>query len=88
MRKMEYNGKQVDVAVIEFETTKAEQFSVHKLTDGTIIKVRHTVNEIVRVIDEYATNGEPIYLLTNVNVQPLSTARPENLKHTTTKFDA
>lgn len=78
MRKVEINGKLVDAEVMDFETIKHEQWSTYKLTDGTIVKSKLVMQEIVKLHGEYAANGEPIYQVT-AGTASTSEALPTNL---------
>ena len=74
---VDYQGKKVPGEVVDFDPP-AENFSNYELSDGTNIKLKTVLLEVVRVVGEYGPNGDPIYLFTAqqiININP-----PENLK--------
>jgi len=63
---------------IEFEAEGAERWTTYILGDGTQMKVKAVVADIVRIENEYAPNGDPLY---TVNAQiVVNTNSPENLR--------
>lgn len=56
-----YQGKNVKGDVIDFEAP-AENFSTYKLEDGTYVKLKTTLVEVVRLIGEYTVTGDPVYM--------------------------
>jgi hypothetical protein len=55
-----------------------EKFNVYDLDDGTQLRMRTTVTEIWRVIDEYDPEGNPFYVVKAQGT--LSVIAPEHLK--------
>ncbi len=55
-----------------------EHFNEYVVEDGTIIKVKLVVTEIVRVDDAYDAEGNPVYIVASANVTSVSA--PESLK--------
>ena len=74
---MPFEGQLVDADQLEFETEK-EPFSVYKLEDGTIIKLKTVLGNVSRLVDRYKPDGEPIYILA-VGGMPV-TEVPANLR--------
>ena len=54
-----------------------EAWSVYDLEDGTKLRVKPVVAEVQRVVGEYSSDGEPIYVVKTSLV--LSTRVPKNL---------
>ena len=65
--KVPYQGRQVDGKSVEFLTRK-EDFNEYQLTDGTILKIKMVVTRIIRLDEEKAPDGKPIYLIQSQNV--------------------
>lgn len=78
MRKVDYNGKQCDAIPIDFDTSVGEKWAIYKLEDKSEIRLKFEVIEIMKVIDEYQPNGEPVYLFTHTT--QLVTRAPDNLQ--------
>lgn len=67
MKKMyPFGNQQVAGEEIEFETEK-ESFNTYILHDGTRLKLKAVVGQIIR-LDAYNANGEPLYLVNASNV--------------------
>jgi len=47
---------------LDFESEK-EPWTVYKLEDGTVLKIRTILASASRLIDRYKPDGEPIYVL-------------------------
>ncbi len=76
-RKLKLGNDEVTAEVIEFEVER-ENWNTYILADGTNLKLKAVLAEVLRVDDRYAPNGDPLYI---VNANPvLSTAAPEHLK--------
>ncbi len=76
-RTVTYQGKDVQAEEVEFET-EHEGFNSYILGDGTRLKLKTVVLEIVRMDNEFNSAGEPIYL---VKAQQAVTAIvPDSLK--------
>jgi hypothetical protein len=77
MRKIKLGEKEVLAQEIGFETEK-ENWNIYLLEDGTTLKVKAVLAEVLRVQGEYAPNGDPIYI---INATPvLSSTSPEQLR--------
>jgi hypothetical protein len=57
-----FEGKTVEAERLDFEAEK-EPWSVYKLEDGTILRIRTVLGSAARLIDRYKPDGEPIYIL-------------------------
>ena len=75
-RKVNFQGQEVWGEEIEFETER-EGFNTYILHDGTKLKMKSVVSEILR-LDLHKPDGEPIYLINATNV--VSAVVAENLK--------
>ena len=76
-RKIKLGDDDVWAEEVEFETER-ESWNTYILQDGTTLKLKAVVAEVLRVEERWGPNGDPIYL---VNASPIvSTASPEHLK--------
>lgn len=78
MRKVDFNGKECKGQVLEFDVLEAPHWVVLKTKQGTIIKVKFEITELIRVIGEYYDNGEPGHLYSYSITQSVSA--PEELQ--------
>ncbi len=76
-KQYNFNGQQVWGEEIEFETER-EGWNVYILHDGTKLKMKSIVSQVVRLEMHNPTNGDPLYLVQASNV--VNTDSPENLK--------
>jgi hypothetical protein len=78
-RKVNIGGQEFMGEEVEFQPSDGgEKWSVYALLDGTTLKVKAVVADVVRVDGQYAPNGDPIY---SINAQLIvSTSAPENLR--------
>jgi len=76
-RTVNFQGQQVEAEVIEFEPDR-EQWSTYILSDGTSIKIKPVVAEILRVNGQFGPNGDPIYMVQAQQI--LHVSAPDNLR--------
>lgn len=77
MPKIDYEGREVDATDIEFQTRK-EDWNEYQLMDGTIIKMKAVVSDILRIEGAYDKEGNPVYRVKSSNV--LFVRSPDALK--------
>jgi hypothetical protein len=65
--KVPYQGRQVEGESIDFLTRK-EDFNEYQLADGKILRIKMVVTRIVKLEEERAPDGNPIYLIQSQNV--------------------
>jgi hypothetical protein len=65
--KVPYQGRQVDGEPVDFMTRK-EDFNEYQLADGKILRIKMVVTRIVKLVEEKAPDGSPVYLIQNQNV--------------------
>ncbi len=76
-RKLKLGNEEVTAEVIEFEVER-ENWNTYLLGDGTTLKLKSVLAEVLRIDDHYAPNGDPMYL---VNASPVvATSSPDQLK--------
>ena len=76
---LDYLGRKVSGQKVGFDIGDKENWSSYILEDGTKIRMRLVVAEIVRLKGEYNQDGEPIYIVKSTNVVT-TTDVPEHLK--------
>jgi len=75
--KVPYQGTIVEGVEMDFKTIK-EDWNEYQLGDGSIIRMKVVVTNIVRLEDKYDNVGNPIYVVKSSNV--LTVSAPEKLK--------
>ena len=76
MPKIPYKGRDVDGDDVSFSVVK-EDWNIYQLHDGTEIRVRLIVQEVIRIPDELDDQGNPAYVVKSNNimvVKPSETA--------------
>jgi hypothetical protein len=68
--------KTIGGTLVDFETVR-EEYNSDKLSDGSMIRMKTVVTNIVRT-DEFTPAGEPIYVVNSQNV--LVADVPDDLK--------
>jgi hypothetical protein len=68
---------EADAEVIPFRGD-VEHWNEYLLDDGTVLRMKAVVTEIVRVEGHYDAEGNPAYLINSTNVTHVSS--PEDLK--------
>lgn len=76
-RKVNYQGHSVDATIVDFEADK-EVFSTYILHDGTTLKIKAVVTEVLRIEGAYQPNGDPVYGVQAAQV--ISVVAPESLR--------
>jgi hypothetical protein len=76
-RKIKLGNSEVTAEEIEFEPEK-ESWNVYALHDGTTLKLRTVLAEVLRVEGQYAPNGDPVYVVNASTI--VNTNAPEQLK--------
>ena len=71
------NGVEVTGVELSFRSG-SEDFNEYLVDDGSVIKFKAVVTEIVRLEDVYDAEGQPVYLVNSQNV--VRTSAPEELR--------
>ncbi len=78
--KVDFQGKETQGEVLQF---KAEEgWSLYDVEDGTQIKLKTVVSDIIR-LEARKANGEPIYYIKSTNV--ITSDVPEQLRRQPTE---
>ena len=75
-RKVNFQGQEVWGEEIEFETER-EAFNTYILHDGTKLKTKTVVSEVLR-LDVWKEDGEPVYVIQATQI--MSAIVPDSLK--------
>jgi hypothetical protein len=77
-RKINLGGQEFMAEEIEFESESGERWNEYILHDGTKLKVKAVLAEVLRIEGQYAPNGDPLYTV-NASLVVSSNA-PDTLK--------
>jgi len=77
MPKVSWQGREVDTLSIPFKSIK-EDWNEYDLEDGTTLKMKAVVSDIVRVDGQFDPEGNPLYLVKSGNMVVVNS--PDNLK--------
>jgi len=77
MPTIKWQGRDVDGLEVRFRSNH-EEWNDYTLEDGSNIRMKAVVSEIVRLDGEYDSEGNPVYLVKSTNV--LVIKAPDNLK--------
>jgi hypothetical protein len=61
------NGTEVEAMNVDFETVK-EDWNEYKLTDGTILKFKTVVSNVIRTENYDPMTGDPVYHVRSTNI--------------------
>jgi hypothetical protein len=78
-RKVDFQGQIRDAVSVDFEAEK-ETFSTYILHDGSSLKLKAVLTEVMRVEGAYTPTGDPIYLIQAAQI--MSVNAPESLRKT------
>jgi len=60
-------------------TKKVEEpWNVYELTDGTTLRIKVVVSEIIRLDGQFTPDGDPVYLVKSSNI--VSTEAPDEMR--------
>ena len=77
MPKINFQGREVDATEVEFQTRK-EDWNEYQLMDGSTIKMKLVVSQILRIDGMYDDEGNPAYQIKSTNVAAVTS--PDALK--------
>jgi hypothetical protein len=75
--KVNFGGREVDATEIEFQTRR-EDWNEYQLMDGSVIKLKAVVSDILRIEGHYDNDGNPVYRVKSSSV--LWVRSPDELK--------
>lgn len=71
------DGRTVDATELSFRTS-GENWNEYLLDDGTVVRIKLVVTEVVRLDGEYDLDGNPAYIVKSTNVAAISA--PDELR--------
>ena len=76
-RMVNFGGRMREATIVDFEADR-ESFSTYILQDGTSLKIKAVLTEVLRIDGEYQQNGDPVYGVSATQV--LAVNAPESLR--------
>jgi len=77
MPTVKWQGRDVDGLEVRFKSNR-EEWNEYTLEDGSLLRMKAVVSEIIRLHGEYDPEGNPIYIIKSANM--LFVKSPDNLK--------
>ncbi len=74
--RVPWKGKDVEGVRLKFKT-KEEDWNHYETEDGSTVKMKTVVSDIIRLLKEHKEDGEPIYLIKSTNI--VETVAPDEL---------
>jgi hypothetical protein len=65
--KVTYQGRQVEATEVEFFIRK-EDWNEYQLSDGTLVRFKTVVSDIIKIPGEVDSEGNPVYLVRSSNL--------------------
>jgi hypothetical protein len=66
-----FGGKDVEATEVSFQPSR-EPWSEYLLDDGSVVKLKSVVTEVVRLDDQYDQVGDPIYVVKSTQIVAVS----------------
>lgn len=77
MPTIDFRGRQVEALEVKFKAVR-EDWNEYDLEDGTTVRMKTVVSEVVRVPEQFDNEGNPVYVVKSTNL--LVVKAPDNLK--------
>lgn len=78
-RKIDLPGRgPTEVTEVGYRTLSDEFWNEYLLDDGTRVRMKLVVTEVLKLEDEYGPDGSPVYLINSTNV--VVTNSPDEIK--------
>ena len=77
MPVIDWRGKQVEATPVKFRNIR-EEWNEYDLEDGSTIRMKTIVSDVVCVPDEYDQENNPIYVVRSTNMVVVNS--PDHLK--------
>ena len=77
MPSINWRGKQVEAISINFKSIR-EEWNEYDLEDGSTLRMKTIVSDVVRVPDEYDNENNPVYVVKSTNM--LIAKSPDHIK--------
>jgi len=76
-KRINFNGQTVEVTPLTFRAA-GENWNEYLVDDGTVVKVKLVVTEILRVDGQYDLDRNPLYVVRSSNV--IVSSSPESIR--------
>jgi hypothetical protein len=70
-RKVDLNGQEASALEMPFQTG-AEYWNEYVLHDGSVLRLKSVVTEILKIEDKFDAEGNPVYMLKSTNIVSIS----------------
>ncbi|MBN1687512.1 MAG: hypothetical protein JW893_00270 [Candidatus Omnitrophica bacterium] len=70
-------GKQVEAVHIDVNQSN-ERWNEYLCEDGTVLKMKLVLKKVLRVVDQYDAEGNPVYVMQSTNISTVNA--PKDLK--------
>lgn len=80
MPKVKWQGQDVDGIETRFKSVR-EDWNEYDLEDGSTVRMKAVVSEVLRLEGQYDSDNNPVYLVKSANM--LVVKAPDNLKKRT-----
>jgi len=75
--KVKFGDREVDGVPISIDHMR-EEWNQYVLSDQTLLKARLIVTEVIRLVDEFTPEGDPVYVIKSANI--VATECPPDLR--------
>ena len=75
--QVKHQGKVFDAELVPVEES-TERWTIIQLEDGTTIRLKPVITDVVRVPGQYDNEGQPMYIVKSANI--MSVVAPESLR--------
>jgi hypothetical protein len=76
--KMNWQGQEVEAEKIPVNNMR-EEWNQYFLEDGTVLRARLIVSDVLRLVGIYTAEGDPVYVIKSANF--VNSDVPESLRH-------
>lgn len=76
-KRVKVGNEEVDCDQVTFQPA-GENWNEYLASDGTVLRLKLVVTEVLRMIDRYDAEGNPMYVVRSSNVMVVSP--PDNLR--------
>ena len=72
--KIQYAGREAEATPVEVNQA-GEKWNEYLLEDGTVLKMKLILKKIMRVENEFDSEGNPVYVMQTTNVTSVTSPR-------------
>ena len=77
MPVVKWQGRDVDALEVRFKSNH-EEWNEYTIDDGSVLRMKTIISEVLRLTDEYDPEGNPVYIVKSANM--LAVKSPDHLK--------